>query len=107
MPAFVTHEPPTNTNPYSTKQQAEVPAAAKWILIAGREIFECVDTPSFATRLEPSDLWHDDKPGLSRERWTLWKTRLQWVGQQNVLNKETKTLAKEALDKMHEIDADM
>lgn len=82
-----------------------MPAAAQWLLIAGRRIYEGVGKERFPGFVASSDQWPDDESGLSKQRWALWKRRLQWVQQQDALHQDTRTLAADAFKKMDDIES--
>lgn len=80
---------------------AEVPAAAQWLLIAGKAIFGCtVDSHE----LDSHDSQSESKSGISRDRWNTWKKRLESLHSQEFLNARTRSLAKQALDWMEQVE---
>jgi hypothetical protein len=84
--------------------KAEVPAAVQWLLIAGSDLYELIDSPQIGNSIPPSDLYPEESSGLSQRRWALWKTRLLWVREQAELDVETKELANRAYTRMIEIE---
>ncbi|RDL32008.1 uncharacterized protein BP5553_09410 [Venustampulla echinocandica] len=82
---------------------AEVPAAAEWILIAGRLIYNYIDEERFSALASTTDLWKG-KPRFSKERWAFWKSRLRWIEIQAKLADNTRSVAKKAADEMDEIE---
>ena len=61
-----------------------------------------VQHPDYDAFKQPTRLWSEDKPGLSMERWGLWKERLLWVQEQGQLDQETRDIARAAHAKMIE-----
>lgn len=55
-----------------------------------------VQHPDYDAFKKPTCLWSEDKPGLSMERWGLWKERLLWVQEQGQLDQETRDIARAA-----------
>ena len=77
----------------------DVLAAARWVLIAGPEMYGLGNAP-FEEGWEKglaakTDLW-DGEPGLSRGRWLLWQGRFEHMADQTYVREEVRTLAKEA-----------
>ncbi|KAJ9637360.1 hypothetical protein H2199_007647 [Coniosporium tulheliwenetii] len=85
----------------------EVPAAKKWLVVAGKQIY---GNGSGGGGIERSgcvlgshrDLWEGPE-GMSRERWEFWKRRLEWIQEQEV-DEATKETAREAAAAMQAID---
>lgn len=82
-----------------------MPAAAQWLLIAGRKIHDSVGKELYSGFMPSSDLWQDDESGLSKDRWAFWKRRLSWIQQQDALNEETRKLAADALTKTNDLES--
>lgn len=80
-----------------------VPALAQWIIHADPllncekeyESGELIGGPG-----RGGDLWKG-MHGFCRERWNLWKDRLEWVQQQPEVAGKTKTMAKRAVEIMN------
>ncbi|KAF2827942.1 hypothetical protein CC86DRAFT_369131 [Ophiobolus disseminans] len=77
----------------------DVLAAARWVLIAGTEIYK-LGNAAFEEGWERglavrTDLW-DGEPGLSRGRWLLWRGRFDDFADQTYVREDVRTLAKEA-----------
>lgn len=94
---------------YLPTLDGSVPAAAQWIFHAGQVIFACED------KIEPSRqrgdplrggaLWKG-KSEFSKERWSLWKTRFEWMQGVETLAASTKEIAKKAVEAMEQIEKD-
>lgn len=90
-----------------------VPAAAQWMLHAGKAIFNCGDVvqedviqPSHGLdSLAAVGLWKG-KPGFCKERWTLWKKRFEWVNSVEELNVVSREVARQAKKAMEEIESE-
>lgn len=90
-----------------------VPAAAQWVLHAGKIIFRSNDEVQ-EDEIQPShglntpatvNLWKG-KPGFCKGRWTLWKTRFEWVHSVEELNIVSRGLARQAKKAMEEIESE-
>lgn len=79
--------------------EANVPVAAQWILFAGNEIYNCKEV----TNGQSGALWKGP-PGFSTARWDFWKTRAQWISEQQKLSKAIREVAGDLLAKMDEIE---
>lgn len=86
-----------------------VPAAAQWIFHAGRAIFACDEqvepSPQGGDPMRGGALWNG-KSGFSKERWSLWKKRFEWVQGVGTLAASTKEMAKEVVEAMEQIEKD-
>lgn len=90
-----------------------VPAAAQWMLHAGKAIFNSGDEVQ-EDEIQPSHgldslaivkLWKG-KPGFCKERWTLWKKRFEWAHSVGELNGVSRGLAWQAKKAMEEIESE-
>lgn len=90
-----------------------VPAAAQWVLHAGKTIFNSNDEVQ-EDEIQPShgldspttvNLWKG-KSGFCMGRWTLWKTRFEWVHSVEELNIVSRGLARQAKKAMEEIESE-
>lgn len=90
-----------------------VPAAAQWMLHAGKAIFNSSDEVQ-EDEIQPShglnspakvNLWKGE-PGFCKGRWTLWKTRFEWVHSVEELNIVSRGLARQAKKAMEEIESE-
>ena len=88
-----------------TLEQADVPAAAIRLIIQGHLIYDFIaGNPEYRDFEHTTHLWPHGKPGLSLERWVLWKERLLWVQGQGELDVETREMAGQAHAKMVEVE---
>ncbi|KAF8216679.1 hypothetical protein K438DRAFT_1747865 [Mycena galopus ATCC 62051] len=92
---------------------ATVPAAAAWIAIWGKEMYErredlTPQDPNEGNPAMPGDYMikrtKNKRPEWSRERWAFWKQRFEEITQEEV-NDETKAITKEAFERMQEIES--
>ena len=74
----------------------EVPAAKEWLEIAGKRIFEESDGETTGY-LRERDLWKHEG-GARKQRWNLWKERLQSMVESQELATETRESANKALE---------
>lgn len=86
------------------KYDASVPAAAVWMLGAGRKLYEKEEdlTPKNPRSGNPGrggELWKG-KAEFGKERWAFWKKRFGEVTAMDGLRGETKDIAKQAVDAM-------
>lgn len=90
-----------------------VPAAAQWMLHAGKVIFNSGDEVR-ENEIQPSHglgslatvkLWKG-RPGFCKGRWTLWRKRFEWVNSMEELNAVSRGLAKQAKEAMEEIESE-
>ncbi|KAF9261120.1 hypothetical protein L218DRAFT_544881 [Marasmius fiardii PR-910] len=92
----------------NTSLNVLVPAAAQWIFIAGRLIYqserEWVLPPNQGDPARGGSLIPDIKKGFSKERWAFWKKGFEGIGEDSGEQKETKRIATEAWKKMDEIE---
>lgn len=90
-----------------TNLDREVPAAAVWILEAGKMMFtEWLGLKDFGhgNAAKGGMLWVGE--GYEPERWVFWRERFRWVGEQRDVKttEETRVWARRALEKMEEIE---
>jgi hypothetical protein len=96
---------------------ATVPAAAAWIGVWGKQMYERredltpEDPETQGNPARPGDYMikrtKNEKAEWSRERWAFWKQRFQEISLGSVgdkVNSETKAIAKEAFERMEEIE---
>lgn len=86
-----------------------VPAAAQWILHAGKAIFNCGDVVQ-EDEIQGNDLatvglWKG-KHGFCKERWTLWKKRFELAHSVEELNAVSREVARQATKAMEEIESE-
>jgi hypothetical protein len=96
------HKPVTAAQKYD----AFVPAAAVWVLVLGKALYEREEdmTPTNRNQGNPArggEYWKG-KPEFSKARWALWKDRFSKVGGMTELSDETRQIAKEAVECMEE-----
>lgn len=88
-------------------QDAEIPAAAAWIMVVGEELWEREDIwEASKTAGNPAGggkLWKG-KRGFCKERWSFWKQRFHLLGQRTSLKGETREIAAEAFERMENIE---
>lgn len=89
-----------SSSPSVNKLDVWVPAAAQWILHAGRVISNTEEELGPITR--GGRLWKGT-PGFSKERWDFWKARFGWVQEQSEPSDETKKIAGEAVAAMESV----
>ena len=90
-----------------------VPAAAQWMLHAGKAIFNSGDEVQ-EDEIQPSHVLESlttvklckGKPGFCRGRWTLWKKRFEWAQSVKELNGVCRGLARQAKKTMEEIESE-
>jgi hypothetical protein len=74
-------------------------AAAKWILIAGPDMYGLENSVFGETWKRglavKTDLW-DGEPGLSKGRWLLWQSRFDQMAAQPFIPEEVRTISKDA-----------
>ncbi|KAL1605316.1 hypothetical protein SLS60_004864 [Paraconiothyrium brasiliense] len=88
---------------------ANVPAAAVWVLGLGKKVYEKEEdlTPKDPNQGNPArggDLWTGG-PVFSKERWAFWKKRFGEVGKHEGVNDETKDIAKQAVEAMEKAES--
>ncbi|KAI7082162.1 hypothetical protein KC356_g8578 [Hortaea werneckii] len=88
--------------------EAWIPAAAAWISVTGDQVFnwdhEYPSGPLEGAPGKGGPLWQG-KHGFCHERWQLWRSRFEYLGTQDqVLDAETRKIAKEAADRMAAIE---
>lgn len=86
---------------------AYVPAAAAWIIVMGRELWEKDEdlTPKNPNQEDPARggaLWKG-KSAFCKERWDLWATRFEALSGMEDLMTETREIAAEIFARMEEI----
>ncbi|KAF2017380.1 hypothetical protein BU24DRAFT_149609 [Aaosphaeria arxii CBS 175.79] len=96
------HKPGTALQKY----RARVPAAAAWIFGAGHKLYQKEEdlTPKRPNEGNPArggELWKG-MAGFSKERWALWKSRFEEIGQMDNVDEYTRNIAKEAVSAMAE-----
>ncbi|GFF60131.1 hypothetical protein IFM51744_10186 [Aspergillus udagawae] len=76
-----------------------VPAAAQWIRHCGKEIYEMEGSMGreFPTKWTGSEGW-------SKERWSFWKERFEWISFVTALDRKTRRIAKEMVEEMARIE---
>ena len=87
---------------------AEVPVAAQYFIITGKEIYYRTNSrDAFPSALPvddtKSDLWNG-ADGFSLERWSFWKQRLQMISQEHGLRDDTKKWIRKALCAMQYVE---
>ncbi|KAL1792936.1 hypothetical protein ACET3X_009443 [Alternaria dauci] len=100
-------ETPAIDDPMSTANQkydANVPAAAAWILGCGHDLFRLEKdlTPSDRKQGNPGrggELWKG-KAEFSKERWAFWKERFAAIADMEGVSEDTKIHAKDAIEGM-------
>lgn len=96
-------------NEVQSTLDGSVPAAAQWIFHAGRAIFACEleiePSPRVGDPLRGGALW-DGKSEFSKERWSLWKKRFEWMQRVPTLAASTKEISKKAVEAMEQIEKD-
>lgn len=78
--------------------------AADWITYCGEKILLLSKKNESSSARDGGPLW-EGKPGLSLERWNLWKERFSEVGRTATLNEETRRLAQDSRRIMDELEA--
>lgn len=78
--------------------ETRVPAAVSWILFAGSFIYQRVQTHT------PGVNFWTGPAEFSRQRWTIWKSRLAWVALTADVEDKLKASARAAHNKMYEIE---
>lgn len=86
---------------------AFIPAAAVWIIVMGRELWEKDEdlTPKSRNEGDPArggKLWKG-KSAFCKERWDLWATRFEALSKMEGLMAETREIAAEAFASMEKI----
>ena len=79
----------------------EVPAANEWLEIAGDRIFEASDGERIGS-LRERELWKPEGEG-SKQRWCMWKRRLQSMADNEEHGLETREAAKKAIEAMNAV----
>lgn len=100
-------ETPLDDDAESTVAQqcdANVPAAAAWILGCGHDLFRKEQdlSPSDPKQGNPARggaLWKGT-PGFNKERWALWKERFVVVADMQGVQESTRTVARDAVEGM-------
>ncbi|KAI4605305.1 hypothetical protein J4E83_010730 [Alternaria metachromatica] len=100
-------ETPPIDEPMSTANQkydANVPAAAAWIIAYGHDLFRMEKdlTPTDKKQGNPGrggELWKG-KSEFSKERWALWKERFAAIAEMEGVREETRLDAKDAIEGM-------
>lgn len=83
---------------------AHVPAAAMWVLVLGKKVYEREEdlspkNPNQGNPARGGDLWKGG-PMFSKERWAFWKQRFGDVAEHGEVNGETKDIARMAVEVM-------
>ena len=86
---------------------AYVPAAAAWIIVMGKELWEKDEdlTPKNPNQGDPAKggaLWKG-KSAFCKDQWDLWATRFEALSGMEDLTTETREIAAEAFARMEEI----
>lgn len=85
----------------------DLPAAAAWIIYASRNVYhyatKAYTGPAETHQPYVRNLREFSKP-FSEERWELWKERLEFLQNHEMLEKGTRESPREALDSMTEIE---
>ncbi|OCK80675.1 hypothetical protein K432DRAFT_381990 [Lepidopterella palustris CBS 459.81] len=92
----------------AVNMDALVPAAAVWVLVAGRELWEKREDLTRTNKNEGDpakggEMWKG-KSEFSRERWAFWRRRFGEEAENGELSEETRRIAKEAAERMEEIE---
>ncbi|KAF2257154.1 hypothetical protein BU26DRAFT_37137 [Trematosphaeria pertusa] len=92
------------------KYDAYVPAAAVWVFALGTKLYEKEQdlTPTNRNQGNPArggELW-TGRAEFSKERWGLWKRRFQEISGMEELKKETRDVAREAVEAMEKAEGE-
>lgn len=93
-----------NTPEDINELRGTVPAAAVWINLNGKTIYESKGKMEGEYDWITSE-WKGEK-GWSKERWTFWKERFATISTEEALDKETREIAKNAAELMGKIEAE-
>lgn len=86
--------------------QVLLPAAATWLIIAGRTIYShCLndEVEDLQADVETQAGWGGGS--WTMQRWTLWKAHLQKFAKREDFNDECRAVAMQAVQKMAEVEA--
>ncbi|KAF2659434.1 hypothetical protein K491DRAFT_195380 [Lophiostoma macrostomum CBS 122681] len=88
------------------KYNAFVPAAAVWVLVLGKALYEREEdrTPTDSNQGNPArgGYYWKGKAEFSKARWELWKQRFGRICEMKELSEETRQIAKETVARMEE-----
>lgn len=82
--------------------EAFIPAAATWIAVLGRQMYQW--DGNLGDPGSGGPLWQG-QPGPCEERWKFWKKRFVEISESNDISQEARKAATEAAITMHEIDS--
>ncbi|GAB1731589.1 hypothetical protein NU195Hw_g7050t1 [Hortaea werneckii] len=84
--------------------EAWIPAAAAWIRVTGDQVYDWDHEYPRKAPCRGGPMWQG-KRGFCYERWQLWRSRFQYLGTQDqILDPETRKVAREAADRMAAIE---
>lgn len=99
---FVLRDTLENVSIDSKELDGLVPAAAVWIKIVGKEIYQSEGTMEGEYDYITSD-WKGEK-GWSKARWVFWRERFTTMGKSEALSETTRDVANEAAELMKKIE---
>ena len=99
------HVPGTATEKYN----ARVPAAAMWVFVLGKALYEfekdlTPTSPNEGSLGQGGELW-DGKPEFGKRRWGLWKRRFEEISHMRELSDEARNIVKEVVEVMNNVEA--
>jgi hypothetical protein len=105
-------EDETNPGTRAQKYNATVPAAAAWVKVAGKKLYEQKEDEDPKLKKKDAkleDLKDGEKlwPGaarFSRERWTFWKNRFGEIAGMEAVEEETRKVARGAAEAMEKVE---
>ncbi|KAI4722810.1 hypothetical protein E4T48_01004 [Aureobasidium sp. EXF-10727] len=79
-----------------------LPAAMRWVCIAGHELWESerwgVAGPLWRTYCKEEGMDEDGRNAINRDRWLWWASRLDDLGESNMIGEEAKATARNCAD---------